>query len=920
MIGVVERLLRLHPGEGRRGLLLFSYLFLIISSFVVSKAARDALFLERYSALQLPFVDIAIALLVGVVVAVYIRVGRSTTLPALQSGSLLFLSATSLLFWWLSVRVSASWLFAAIYVWVGMFGVLAPAQVWTLANYVFTTRAAKRVFGLVGSGAIAGWIVGGLFTQRLAERFGTENMLLGVAAALAVSAALVALIWRERPQGISEPELEAGRAGGLRDSLRLVWSSPYLCAIAAVILTSSFVTTIAGWQFKAIAKAYIPETDRLTAFFGMFNFAAGLVSLAVQLLLTSRLLRKFGIGFGLFVVPCLLALGTVGLVITGGLAAAVLLKGSDQVLRYSIDKATVELLYLPVPTTQTFQAKSFIDTVVWRMGDGLAGTLVLLFAGVLGLPAVQVGWVNLLFIAAWMAAAYVARRRYVQNLTDGILNYRLDSERAANPVLDATSVEIVARRLSSGDVADVLYALGVFEAEHARVRHPALQALLTHSAPEVRQRTLRLLAATGDLSVLPVAERLISDPHLAVRTEALLYLTQHAEIDPLERIEQLGAFADYSIRASTVAFLARPGGAQNLDAARLILDGMVHETGGEGARTRIEAARLLAWIPDAFEAQLRVLLADADLEVARQAVVAVGALRKRSLLPQVLDLLRDPLVVPYAIESLALFGDDIVGTLREYLADPRIAREIRREIPELLLRIATPAAQAVLADNLMERDTRIRFRVITALNKLLQLDPGRRVDRQLVSSVLHAEIVGLYRSHQVLAALQRHNAASDVVVQALRDAMSQESERVFRLLKVLYPRADMHSAYVGLRSQNPVIHDNALEFVENVLSPDLRERLVPLLDSGISIDDRVQLADTWTYAPIRSITEAVRVLVHVDDAWLQACAAMVIGELRLEAFVAPLSTWSEDPNTMLRGAAREALQKIGPTSKVGPYT
>src|SRR5687768_12224101 len=172
MSGVVERLLRLHPGEGRRGLLLFTYLFFIIASFVASKAARDALFLERYAATQLPFVDIAIALLVSVVVGIYIRIGRAVTLPALQAGSLLVLAANSLLFWWLSLRASSSWLFPVIYVWVGMFGVLAPAQVWTLANYVFTTRAAKRVFGLVGSGAIAGWIVGGFLTQRAAKDFG----------------------------------------------------------------------------------------------------------------------------------------------------------------------------------------------------------------------------------------------------------------------------------------------------------------------------------------------------------------------------------------------------------------------------------------------------------------------------------------------------------------------------------------------------------------------------------------------------------------------------------------------------------------------------------------------------------------------------------------------------------------------------
>ena len=891
-------------------MLLFAYLFLIIASFVASKAARDALFLERYAATQLPFVDMAIAVLVSAVVAVYIRIGRTISLPALQVGSLIVLAANSLLFWWLSLRSRATWLFPVIYVWVGMFGVLAPAQVWTLANYVFTTRAAKRVFGLVGSGAIAGWIVGGFFTERMAERIGTENMLLGVAAALAASAVLVALIWRERPAGIDQPELQAGREGGLRRSLALVWGSPYLRAIAGVILVSSFVTTIAGWQFKAIAKAQIPQTDSLTAFFGTFNFYAGLASLALQLLLTSRLLQTFGIGFGLFVVPTVLAAGTVGVILTGGLAAVVLLKGSDQVLRYSIDKATVELLYLPVPASQTFQAKSVIDTVIWRTGDGLAGALVLLCTVAIGLSAAQVGWVNLGLIGVWMAAAFAARQQYVRNLTDGILNYRLDTESAANPVLDRTSVEIVARRLTSEDTADILYALSVFEAEHARVVHPAMRALLGHAAPEVRQRAIRLLGAAGDMSVRPMIERLIYDPHLEVRTEALLYLTHHTHVDPLDRIEKLGGFADYSIRASTVAFLARPGQAQNLDAARLILDGMVRE-GGEGERrTRVEAARLLAWLPDEFEPQLSALLRDEDPEVARHAVMAVGALKKRALVPEVLQRLGDPLVVPDAIDALAKFGDAIAGTLSDYLGDPSVPRAIRREVPELLLRIGTTRAHRVLLDNLADRDAHIRFRIITALNKLAQTHPERRLELRLVETVLTAEIIGLYRSHQVLGALQRHDAAPDVVTHALRDAIRHELERIFRLMKVLYPTADLHSAYVGLQSDNPVVHDNALEFVETVLSSELRTLLVPLLDRDITVDQRVQIADYVTGIPIKTAAGAVCVLAATDDAWLQACAAFLVGELRLDDLTTQLQVWTADPNPLLRESAREALGKF----------
>jgi HEAT repeat protein len=405
-------------------------------------------------------------------------------------------------------------------------------------------------------------------------------------------------------------------------------------------------------------------------------------------------------------------------------------------------------------------------------------------------------------------------------------------------------------------------------------------------------------------------ERLLYDPHLQVRTEALLYLTQHTRIDPLDRIEQLGGFADYSIRAATIAFLARPGQAQNLDAARLILDGMVREGGVEGRRTRVEAARLLAWLPDAFEPHLRALLLDDDLEVARHAVTAVGALEKRALVPHVLERLGDPLVVPDAMDALAQFGDSLTATLARYLSDLRVSRAVRREIPELLLRIGSEDAHRALLENLADRDAHIRFRIITALNKFAQAYPARRFDRKPVETVLTAEILGLYRSHQVLGALQRHDAAPDAVTHALRDAIRHELERIFRLLKVLHPGADMHSAYVGLQSDNPVVHDNALEFVENVLSLELRQLLVPLLDRDITVDQRVQIADHVTGIPIRTAAGAVRVLVAADDAWLRSCAAFLAGELRLEGLMPQLRAWMTDPNPLLRESARDALGKL----------
>jgi hypothetical protein len=138
LLTLAERALGLTGTELRRAFPLFAYLFLTMASSVASKAARDALFLDRYRAIDLPYVDIAIAVLVGLAASIYIRVGHRTNLRNLQVGSLLFFALNALFFWLWAVIASyeSGALFIVIYIWVGVFSVLAPSQVWTRARAI----------------------------------------------------------------------------------------------------------------------------------------------------------------------------------------------------------------------------------------------------------------------------------------------------------------------------------------------------------------------------------------------------------------------------------------------------------------------------------------------------------------------------------------------------------------------------------------------------------------------------------------------------------------------------------------------------------------------------------------------------------------------------------------------------------------
>jgi HEAT repeat protein len=150
----------------------------------------------------------------------------------------------------------------------------------------------------------------------------------------------------------------------------------------------------------------------------------------------------------------------------------------------------------------------------------------------------------------------------------------------------------------------------------------------------------------------------------------------------------------------------------------MLLDRMARENGGEdgGVRTRLEAARLIASLPGEFDEQIALLIRDPDPAVAYEAVLTVGQRRVRSAVPALVEQLANSALADEATQALSQFGDAVIGTLRERLNDPKAPARVRQAIPQVLLRIGSPAAAVALAEDLLQVDLVLRFRIISALN------------------------------------------------------------------------------------------------------------------------------------------------------------------------------------------------------------
>ena len=926
MVARLRRFFDVRAGEGLRVLLSFLYVAVVAAAFLLAKPVRNSLFLQQYGPYALVYVYAAVPLVLSVFVPIYVRVTARFGSRAVTVATLIFFSSHVVLFWYafrfhaaaIATPGSAAWLLpAAFYVWVNCFGVIAPVQAWSFANSLFDTRQARRLFGLVAVGASLGAMAAGLLARVLVEPIGgTVNMLL-ILSGLILGAAVIVTIanLRIHVPGPSRPGRPASRP--LRDSMRQIATSPYLRLIAALVFVAAITTQWTAFQLSVVADhRFQGDGDRLTAFFGTFNFALGAISFVLQLLLVGPALRRFGLAITILVLPVALGTGSALILLMPGFWSVMLTNGLDQGFRFSLDKATYELLYLPLSPARRVQIKAAIDIVVSRVADA-AGAVVLgvatngfLMLGGWGLGLRGTAAVNLGFIGVWLIVASRLRREYVRTIESSIHRYRIASEQVAAGALDRTAASALTEKLESANAADVKHALGLLEMQALSGFERPVRRLLSHADAEIRRRALAMLSAARDTSIGRTATELLRDPDLGVRTEALLYVTREMRVDPLRQLEELGDVEDFSIRAGMAAFLASPGPSQNLDAARVMLTAMAQSEGDPGLRDREQAARVLSLVPGLFTDLLVLLIQDPEVAVARQAIAAASVVMREEVVSALAGALARPELSADAAVKLARYGNALVPELAVRLRDSATPVAVKRELPQVLVRIGTPAAMEVLLEGLLQSDVSLRHRVIASLNKLRDVHPEVRIDEQLVELVLAAEITGHYRSYQLLDPLLTRARDEDAVLDAIRQSMEQELERIFRLMGLLVRGSGFHDAYVGIRSTNPTVRDNALEFLETVLKPELRRLLLPLLDSQVTVSERISIANQIVGAPVETAEQAIATLLASEDGWLRSCAVYAVGALRLHYLEADLHRLAETADPALREEVQVALQRL----------
>ncbi len=890
----LESALRIRPGEGRRTAILFAHLLCASAVFILGRTVRDTLFLSRYPIRYLPWMFVLYGVVSALTVVGYARFADRLPRHRLIAGSAAVGIATYLATW-LLVRAGAIWIYPAFYVWSEVVANLFIVQFWTLANDLHDARAAKRLFGTIGSARVLGVVLVGLGAGAAVRAIGTAQLLFVLIALMAAVAALARLAGGE-----TRPEL-AARAVVPRRRGRAprIGRDPYVRALALMILLIFVTLTIGDYQFKRIARDTFQEDD-LARFFSLFYAGTGVASFLFQILLTPRILARLGVSWGLTVMPTVFGVASALLLAVPRLWVATVMKFADNGFQYTIHDTTLQALYVPFASEIKARTRAFLDAVVKPLSYGLGGLVLVLLA-----PRLAVGdlaQVTVPLTAAWLATIPLVKRRYRRQL-EATLSARGALDADQEFLLDSEGRAALVRTLETGGSRQVLVALEQLAGERDPDVARPVERLAAHPDPVVRAAALMRLAATGEGDPEPARAALV-DPVGDVRAAAAAAYAATATDEAVEALAPLLTDPAPDVRVAALAGLLKQGGVEGgivggAELGRLLSSG--------GREDLVTAARALRHLGRSAYRPLRRLLDDPDPVVRRAAAKAAPGVADPRLVPVLVALLADPACRQRAGQALVTIGEPALGPLAGLLGNTAVARGVQLEVPRLLRGIIQPASYALLRGHVHVTDSHLRLRVFAALSHL-----RRELNRgpEPLPAVLALVQTEMADADANTAGWTRARAefASPLLDEEFALRRRRAVRRVLRILELRYDRDSL--GLVRAHLAEPHRRANALEVLDTLLDPPVRTLVMPFVDDDLNARRGLPPAPS----PVGFMQSQCRhPNPYVAALALDGLARHSAGAVRFEA-----EALLNHPDPLVREAARRTLAAVAGRSPEEP--
>ena len=855
---LLNKLFQLKPGEGKKVLPFFISFFFAMGSFVFGRTARDTFFLSRFDPAYLPHMMILMAFTVGITVAFMTRVSKRIPILPQIIGTYL----VGVLSFILIQLLLADWIYPVLYLWFEIFGTIMMIQFWLYTSMAFTTREAKRLFGLIASGAAISNTILGFSMTEIINTFSTNFLL--PATSICIGVSLVAIIFSAKhgqaPTSVSSITNKKSNAEKVS-----LGTSPYLKVMTLTIGLSAIVGALIDYQMKIIISDNLTETEMASLFGTLYGFI-GVISIFMQFFVSGRLISRFGILWALMLLPVALFVGSAMIFILPIAIFGVIAKAGDQVFRFTIHDLSSQLLWLPVSPQEKNRAKPFIDGTIKNAAAGIAGLIILgLFYFVDDIRLLSIP--SIIMLVVWLIANFKLKNGYVMELRKAIEKRSLDFEELEIDVTDPEIVETIKKTLSTGDEYQKMFALDSMSDLPLMPWKEDILNLFNNGSPIMKGKILIMTSKAPEIISDELITPLIDhkDDLLSARAMISIGIRQNGA-SASKLMHSLNGNND-TRKAAAAASLILMGDQAEVQANDTIKQMLFDQNNDTQLAALNSVGHIQGILPDTG---LVTLLDDDSPDVRGRAAQLANARSDKILIPPLIMNLDNPLTYPASRRALRSFdeanvSEQISDVLENIDSDKNLVIGAIRTVRDYRKFSNLKTIISLAKSN----DGDIAKEAIESLFRLARQDP-------LPDSILNqTEFLLKELSRQTYIAfgqisLFAGNDKAILINDYLSNFINKKKELILKLSLMPFPDSPIETYQHALLSGDLSARSNALEILDNLLPIETREIVMPLFDE-LDIKEKIEKGTNFVDS-ISSNKEIVKQWLYSQEDWLTAIA------------------------------------------------
>jgi len=817
--------LQIKNGEEKKILPFFLSFFFLIGSFLFGRTARDTFFLSRFDPAYLPHMMILTAIVMGITIALTSKF--LSKIPIVPQIIFTFLF-TSISFIIIQLLLS-DWVYPVLYIWSEVIFTLMTIQFWILTGSSFKAREAKRLFSLIGSGAAIANSIIGFSMSSIINSFGTD-ILLPATSAFIGFATITSFISRKYVQIDNRG---SGKAIVMKNSTesksKKLIPSKYLKIMALTTICAALITALVDFQMKMIVSSNLDE-EAMASLFGTMYGAIGIISVLIQFFFTGRFLSRFGVLWGVMMLPLALLVGSVSILILPVIFSAILAKASENIFRFTIFDTTKQLLWLPVPIDHKTQAKPFIDGTLKNAAGGIAGLLIIGISFLLSFDTYDnIRWLSLPslgMLILWIIFNFKLKKGYVSELTKAIEKRRIDFEELDIDINDPTIVNTIKKTLSQGDDNQKLFALNTMKGLSLTSWKKDLINLFENGSNEIKGKLLIMTSKHPNVISNKMIYPFINDSDELLASRAIISFGIRKNQDVVETLTEFINHQNQIIRAASCASLILMK--KNNDIARDTINSMLFDS---NEKTKLAALNSVGHISDILSSEgLGKLLNDKSPDVRIHAAKLAEKRNDNNLIIPLIKNLNNINTLPAARRSLRSFdknivsknlieiiinksksGNQLIGPIRaisdyrknvdpEKIFDSNHSYnlEVTKEVSDTLIKLAK---KLPLNKNTIEKSEKL---LISLANKCkLEIDLIKKFEKNNETFLINDQLI---------------------------NSLNKKRSIILKLALLSYPDSPIETYLKAINSKESNSQSNVLEILENLLSKEIRDHLIPIFD------------------------------------------------------------------------------------------